>query len=40
VAWLITRLLCTSDSETGGWRIKDPYLRAIFMKLNALWFGL
>ena len=40
LAWLITRLLCTADPQTGGWRIKDPYLRAIFMKLNAMWFCL
>jgi len=40
LAWLITRLLCAVEPQTGRWRIRDPYLRAIFMKLNALWFGI
>ena len=39
LAWLITRLLCTIEPQTARWHIRDPYLRAIFMKLNALWFG-
>lgn len=38
LSWLITRLLCTVDPETGRWKIRNGTLRRVFTWLNALWF--
>lgn len=36
VAYLLTRLLCVTDSETGRLKIRNPFLRKVFKKLNSL----
>jgi len=40
LSYVITRLMCTIQPETGRWVIKHDGLRRVFTKLNALWFGL
>lgn len=37
VSWVITRLMCTVDAESGRWIIRNEFLRRIFSKLNAIW---
>ena len=37
VAWIITRLMCTVDGESGRWIIRNELLRRAFSRLNALW---
>ncbi len=40
LSYLITRLLCTIDPETGRWIINNPLLRRVFTRLNAIWIDL
>jgi len=40
LSYVITRLMCTIDPETGRWIINNSFLRRIFTKLNALWIDL
>lgn len=40
VAYLITRLLCATDQDTGRLKIRNRFLRNIFKKLNSLTFRL
>jgi hypothetical protein len=36
VAYVITRLMCVTDAETGRLKIRNRFLRSIFKKLNSL----
>ena len=40
ISYLLTRLMCTIEPQSGRWRIRNGFLRRIFTKLNALWFGM
>ena len=37
LSYIITRLMCTINPETGRWVINNSLLRRIFTKLNAIW---